>query len=298
MTSDEAKREVEVEAGEFASPAEKKVEEAQEEVSVELPAPSGWKKKFTPKMGGTPRRNEIVFISPTGEDIKNKKQLDQYLRSHPGGPSSSEFDWGTGDTPRRSARISEKAKANETPEGEKPKKRERKSSTKKEAKDKRDSGVDESHGNEKGSVPVETKESADVDMEGTETVKEIATEEAVIETVTEQDSVDKATKNDENKTESEKIVEDSKEPYKAEPADTGLEEEKKEEDKPDDSKVPPTGSDPKGDASGEDAKNGEILSENGSVKDDDQEAAVPKEAPIMNCDDGQQHLPKASPVNC
>ncbi|KAH0458433.1 hypothetical protein IEQ34_013748 [Dendrobium chrysotoxum] len=74
--------------------------------------------KFTPKQGGTPKRNEIVFISPTGEEIKNRRQLDQYLRSHPGGPPSSEFDWGTGDTPRRSARISEKVK---TPEAEKPK---------------------------------------------------------------------------------------------------------------------------------------------------------------------------------
>ncbi|ONK65104.1 uncharacterized protein A4U43_C07F33720 [Asparagus officinalis] len=71
--------------------------DAEEEViSVELPAPEGWKKKFTPKKGGTPKRNEIVFISPTGEEIANKKQLDQYLRAHPGGPPSSEFDWGTG----------------------------------------------------------------------------------------------------------------------------------------------------------------------------------------------------------
>lgn len=45
---------------------------------------------------GSPRRNEIVFISPTGEEIKSKRQLQQYLKTHPGGPSSSEFDWGTG----------------------------------------------------------------------------------------------------------------------------------------------------------------------------------------------------------
>ncbi|XP_020579741.1 methyl-CpG-binding domain-containing protein 11-like isoform X3 [Phalaenopsis equestris] len=89
-----------------------------EVVSVELPAPEGWRKKFTPKQGGTPKRNEIVFISPTGEEIKNRRQLDQYLRSHTGGPPSSEFDWGTGDTPRRSARLSEKVK---TPETEKTK---------------------------------------------------------------------------------------------------------------------------------------------------------------------------------
>ncbi|KAK8957754.1 Methyl-CpG-binding domain-containing protein 10 [Platanthera zijinensis] len=89
-----------------------------EVVSVELPAPEGWIKKFTPKQGGTPRRTEVVFISPTGEEIMYRTQLDQYLRSHPGGPPSSSFDWGTGDTPRRSTRISEKVKI--SPETEKP----------------------------------------------------------------------------------------------------------------------------------------------------------------------------------
>ncbi|XP_043697635.1 methyl-CpG-binding domain-containing protein 11-like isoform X2 [Telopea speciosissima] len=95
---------------------------------------------FTPKKGGTPRRNEIVFISPTGEEIKNRRQLEQFLKSNPEGPSLSEFDWGTGDTPRRSARISEKTKMTETPETEPPKKRERKSSSKKEAEEKKDGG--------------------------------------------------------------------------------------------------------------------------------------------------------------
>lgn len=52
--------------------------------------------QFTPKKGGTPTRNEVVFIAPTGEEIKNKKLLAQYLRSHPGNPPASEFDWGTG----------------------------------------------------------------------------------------------------------------------------------------------------------------------------------------------------------
>ncbi|XP_031504995.1 methyl-CpG-binding domain-containing protein 11 [Nymphaea colorata] len=99
----------------------------QEVVSVDLPAPSGWKKKFVPKTGGTPKKNEIIFISPNGEEIRNKKQLDQYLKSHPGGPAATEFDWGTGETPRRSARISEKAKAAGPPEEEPKKKRSRKS---------------------------------------------------------------------------------------------------------------------------------------------------------------------------
>ena len=49
--------------------------------------------QFTPQRGG---RSEIVFVSPTGDEIKNKRQLSQYLKAHPGGPAASEFDWGTG----------------------------------------------------------------------------------------------------------------------------------------------------------------------------------------------------------
>merc|ERR1711915_76498 len=114
----------------MASPAEKEQQHAEKEpemeaqpdsvevVSVELPAPPGWKKQFIPKKGGTPKRNEIIFIAPTGEEIKNKRHLSQYLKAHPGGPDITEFEWGTGDTPRRSARLSEKPKTTETPESE------------------------------------------------------------------------------------------------------------------------------------------------------------------------------------
>lgn len=91
--------------------------------------------QFLPKQGGTPKKNEIVFTSPTGEEISNKRQLEQYLKAHPGGPAASEFDWGTGETPRRSARISEKAKAAPTPEAEPPKKRRRSSASKKDNKE-------------------------------------------------------------------------------------------------------------------------------------------------------------------
>lgn len=101
--------------------------ETSEVLSVELPAPSGWKKMFMPKKGGTPKKSEIVFIAPTGEEMNNKRQLEQYLKSHPGNPPISDFDWGTGETPRRSARISEKAKATPPPEDEPKKKRSRKS---------------------------------------------------------------------------------------------------------------------------------------------------------------------------
>ncbi|CAA3028020.1 methyl-CpG-binding domain-containing protein 11-like [Olea europaea var. sylvestris] len=99
-----------------------------EVVSLELPAPASWKKMYMPKKG-TPRKNEVSFIAPTGEEINNRKQLEQYLKSHPGNPAISEFDWSTGETPRRSSRISEKAKA--TPpsnERESPNKRRKKAS--------------------------------------------------------------------------------------------------------------------------------------------------------------------------
>nr|XP_012573083.1 methyl-CpG-binding domain-containing protein 11 isoform X2 [Cicer arietinum] len=104
--------------------------DAKDEVlSVELSAPPSWKKLFFPKKVGTPRKSEIVFVAPTGEEISSKKQLEQYLKVHPGNPNISEFDWGTGETPRRSARISEKVKSTPPPaETEPPKKRSRKSS--------------------------------------------------------------------------------------------------------------------------------------------------------------------------
>lgn len=114
----------------MASSVEK---ETQDEVfSMDLPAPPGWTKKFMPKKAGTPKKNEIIFTAPTGEEITNKKQLEQFLKLHPGGPKIFEFDWGTGETPRRSVRISVKAKATPPPlETEPPKKRSRKSSASK-----------------------------------------------------------------------------------------------------------------------------------------------------------------------
>ncbi|KAE8718440.1 Methyl-CpG-binding domain-containing protein 11 [Hibiscus syriacus] len=112
------------------------MESKEEVVSVELPAPASWKKMFFPKKVGSPRKTEIMFIAPTGEEISSRRQLEQYLKAHPGNPPIKEFDWGTGETPRRSSRISEKAKATPTPEKEPPKKRVRKSlSAKKEEKE-------------------------------------------------------------------------------------------------------------------------------------------------------------------
>ncbi|CAK9326571.1 unnamed protein product [Citrullus colocynthis] len=106
----------------------------EEVVSFELPAPPGWKKKFFPKQGNSPKKHEVIFTTPTGEEINNKRKLDQYLKAHPGGPAAAEFDWGTGETPRRSARISEKAKASPPMESEHPK-RKRTSVSKKDLKE-------------------------------------------------------------------------------------------------------------------------------------------------------------------
>ncbi|CAN4096543.1 unnamed protein product [Withania somnifera] len=107
---------------------------------------------FLPKTGGTPKKNDIVFTAPTGEEITTRKQLEQYLKSHPGGPPIAEFDWGTGETPRRSVRITGKVKATQSPaESEPAKKRRRKSSASKDSKDKE--------------VPKETEAAKDDDME-------------------------------------------------------------------------------------------------------------------------------------
>ncbi|KAI3974555.1 hypothetical protein MKX01_020327 [Papaver californicum] len=144
------------------------MENKDEGVSVDLPAPDGWKKKFVPKKSGTPKRKEIIFISPTGEEIKNKRQLDQYLKTHPGGPSASEFDWSHGSTPRRSARISEKSKATESPQNEPAQKRARKSSSKKGAKEDSDAVAVETPKEEQTAAGEEIKESMDVEMKEAE----------------------------------------------------------------------------------------------------------------------------------
>ncbi|XP_041991654.1 methyl-CpG-binding domain-containing protein 11-like [Salvia splendens] len=128
-------------------------------VPADLPAPSGWSKKFAPKKSGTPQRNEVVFVSPTGEEIKSKRQLEQYLKSHPGGPSTSEFDWSKGDTPRRSARLSEKSKeVTAAPTSQSPKKKQKRSATKAAVeKSNADAEEDEATG-EKDATAEETKD--------------------------------------------------------------------------------------------------------------------------------------------
>ncbi|XP_068648004.1 methyl-CpG-binding domain-containing protein 11-like [Aristolochia californica] len=146
-------------------------------VSVELPAPAGWKKKFMPKKGGTPKKNEIVFTAPNGEEMNNRRQLEQYLKSHPGGPLISEFDWGTGETPRRSARISEKVKATPPKESRTKRKRSRKSTGRK----KDDQDGKEDHVQDAEMTQKDSTEAKDSPIEETEQgVKEIEMKDSEI----------------------------------------------------------------------------------------------------------------------
>ncbi|GFZ11846.1 methyl-CPG-binding domain 10 [Actinidia rufa] len=168
-------------------------------VSVELPAPPAWKKLFMLKKGSTPRKNEIVFVAPTGEEINNRKQLEQYLKSHPGNPAVSEFDWGTGDTPRRSARISEKVKA--TPpsvDSEQSKKRSRKLSGSK--KDFKETEPEPANG--------ETEDTKEIEMQDAVITEKVPEEEnednKMQETDVEIQNGDEETKNGEVEAPSEK----------------------------------------------------------------------------------------------
>ncbi|XP_059276572.1 methyl-CpG-binding domain-containing protein 11-like [Lycium ferocissimum] len=151
--------------------------EKNEIVSIELPAPNGWNifLKFLPKKGGTPKKNEIIFTAPTGEEITTRKQLEQYLKSHPGGPPVAEFDWGTGETPRRSARITEKVKATQSPAGSEPaKKRSRKSSaSKKDSKEvteeidaAKDDDIEETEKHEKDTAAMEAEKDVEQKQDG------------------------------------------------------------------------------------------------------------------------------------
>jgi hypothetical protein len=38
----------------------------------------------------------VSFLAPDGEEIRNKRQLDKYLKKHPGSLTVSDFDWSSG----------------------------------------------------------------------------------------------------------------------------------------------------------------------------------------------------------
>lgn len=159
--------------------------------------------QFLPKTGGTPRKKEIVFIAPTGEEIGSRKKLEQYLKSHPGNPAVSEFDWSTGETPRRSARISEKVKAAPPLEGEPLKKRGRRSSASKNDK-KEVKGV---HEYNEGTTEFLLKDSEIGAKEDLEADKEMGTsKEKQVE-----DEGEKLEESDQNKTADTKMTETNQE---------------------------------------------------------------------------------------
>ncbi|XP_024979256.1 methyl-CpG-binding domain-containing protein 11-like isoform X1 [Cynara cardunculus var. scolymus] len=185
-----------------------------EAVSLELPAPSGWKKMCLLKKGGTPRKNETVFTAPTGEEITNRKQLEQYLKSHPGGPKISEFDWGSGETPRRSSRISEKVKSTPPPaENEPVKKRPRKSSSSKKDKKENEDAPEEKD------VEMQEAEKAEKDDEkpkeeadGKSEIPEVPPTEEVAKPVNEVNDEKGVSENAESKNVNEEVCEISEVP--------------------------------------------------------------------------------------
>ncbi|CAM6014463.1 unnamed protein product [Sphagnum balticum] len=75
----------------------------------------GWKRKFFTKKSGILKRKDVSFLAPDGEELRNKRQLDKYLKNHPGSLIASDFDWSSGggspgETPRRSARLNSKGR--------------------------------------------------------------------------------------------------------------------------------------------------------------------------------------------
>ncbi|CAH8360307.1 unnamed protein product, partial [Eruca vesicaria subsp. sativa] len=84
---------------------------------------------YQTKTGSATKIQKVMFEAPTGEKIKSPKQLEKYLKAHPGNPDITDFDWSNGETPRRSARISQKMKATTpTPDDKEPPVKKRRSS--------------------------------------------------------------------------------------------------------------------------------------------------------------------------
>eukprot|EP00249_Psilotum_nudum_P004536 c18055_g1_i1 orf=156-2045(+) len=79
-------------------------------IEDEIAVPSGWQRKLVARKGRgqTPKSCDVVYVAPGGEEIKSRTHLQRYLKAHPGGPVVSEFNWSSGSTPRRSARLTSK----------------------------------------------------------------------------------------------------------------------------------------------------------------------------------------------
>lgn len=167
-----------------------------------------------------------------------------------------------GDTPRRSARISEKVKATEAPESELPKKREKTSSPAKAAEEKKDSGDGETK--EEGAADGEgSKVGADTKMNeadrGDKVDEQVTTKEAAVNEGT-VEQVEKEVNQEEAASSNAEKVEEKNQPPPALPSHTGDKERKVEEEQ-----VEPIVHN--ADATEENKIGEKGLSENGSHKD-------------------------------
>jgi len=52
--------------------------------------------QFFTKKSGILKRKDVSFLAPDGEELRNKRQLDKYLKNHPGSLMASDFDWISG----------------------------------------------------------------------------------------------------------------------------------------------------------------------------------------------------------
>lgn len=52
--------------------------------------------QFAPKKRGAPKRKDVSYIAPNGEEIKSRRQLDKYLKAHPGRLTVANFVWTAG----------------------------------------------------------------------------------------------------------------------------------------------------------------------------------------------------------
>ena len=42
----------------------------------------------------SPGKKDVSYVAPDGEEIKTKRQMDKYLKAHPGTLTVSDFEWG------------------------------------------------------------------------------------------------------------------------------------------------------------------------------------------------------------
>lgn len=199
--------------------------------------------------------------------------------------------WWTGDTPRRSARINEKVKATETPEGENAKKRGKKSSDSKEEDEEKEGDTE----TEAAAATTEPKDIADAEMkaadDGGKEVEDVATKEiGAKEASVEQKDQEEVDKNDENPQISE-INSDAKE---TEHKKLSEQKEKAKGGQPAESEVPPLTSEF---VNGEAKSLKETEGEEGLPEKDIDNDMKPKSAQVQSSINGVDGL-HPPPVSC